>query len=71
MSKLQNNIASSELWVDEDFEITAVEVKGRSPEYIWEIVGMCRVSNEDIQVTEMLTAQIGYLGNSTKRRGAS
>jgi hypothetical protein len=68
VSKLQNNIACSELWVDEDFEITAVEVKGRSPECTWEV---CRVSHGDIQFTEMLTAQIGYLGNSMKWRGAS
>jgi hypothetical protein len=27
----KNNIACSELWVDDDFEVTAVEVKGKDP----------------------------------------
>jgi hypothetical protein len=29
-----------ELWVDEDFKMTAVEVKGRDPKFTWEIVGI-------------------------------
>jgi hypothetical protein len=28
-------IACAELWVDEDFEMIAVEVKGREPKFAW------------------------------------
>ena len=34
------NIACSELWVDDEFEIIAVEIKGIDPECTWEIVGI-------------------------------
>jgi hypothetical protein len=37
-----------ELWVDEDFEMVAVEVKGRDPKITWEILGIYRAPNEDI-----------------------
>jgi hypothetical protein len=37
-----------ELWVDEDFEMIAVEVKGRDPKFKWEIVGIHRALNEDM-----------------------
>jgi hypothetical protein len=37
-----------------DFEITAVEVKGRDPKDMWEIVHIYRAPNEDIRVTETL-----------------
>jgi hypothetical protein len=30
---IKNNIACMELWVDENFEMTAVEVKGRDPKF--------------------------------------
>ena len=30
---IKNNTDGSELWVDDDFEITAVEVKGTDPKY--------------------------------------
>jgi len=46
---VQNNIACSELWVDE-FEIIAVEIKGSDPRCTWEIVGICRTPNEDIDL---------------------
>ena len=65
---VKNNIACSELWVhEEDFEIIAVEVRGRDPKYTWEIVGIYRAPNEDMRVIERLAARTGYLGNSTKR----
>jgi hypothetical protein len=32
-------IVSAELWVDEDFEMIAAEVKGRESKCIWEIAG--------------------------------
>jgi hypothetical protein len=51
--------------LEEDFEIIAVEVKGRDPKFIWEIIGIFRAPNEDMRVIERLAAQTDYLGNST------
>jgi hypothetical protein len=65
---VKNYIACEELWVDEDFEMIAVEVKGRDPKFKWEIVGSYRAPNEDMRIIERLAAQTDYLGNSTKRR---
>jgi hypothetical protein len=62
---VKNNIACSELWVDE-FEIIAVEIKGSDPRCTWEIVRIYRAPNEDIRVIEKLAARTGFLGNSTK-----
>jgi hypothetical protein len=42
----------------------AVEVKGKDPKFTWEIVGMYRAPNEDMQAIERLA---DYLGNFTKR----
>ena len=47
-----NYIDSRELWVDEDFEMTAIGVKGRDPKFTWEIVGIYRAKKNDIQVME-------------------
>jgi hypothetical protein len=49
---VKNYIACVELWVDKDFEMTAVEVKGRDPKFKWEIIGIYRAPNEDTRVTE-------------------
>jgi hypothetical protein len=56
---VKNNIACSELWVDDEFEITAVEIRGSDRK--------CRAPNEDIRVIEKLATRSGFLGNSTKR----
>ena len=64
---VKNNIACSELWVDEDFEILAIEVKGTDPSYTWEIIGTYRAPNEDVRITEMLATRAGSLGNFIKR----
>ena len=64
---VKNNIACSELWVDDEFEILAVEVKGSDPKCTWEIVGIYRAPNEDIRVIERVAARTGFLGNSMKR----
>jgi hypothetical protein len=45
-----------ELWTDDDFEMIAVEVKGRDPKLTWEIIGIYRVPNEDMQVIERLAS---------------
>ena len=60
----KNNIACSELWVEDEFEIIAVEVNLKCT---WEIVGIYRAPNEDIRVIERLAARTGFLGNSMKR----
>ena len=36
----KNFIATTELWVDDDFAMIAVEVKGMDPKYAWEIIGI-------------------------------
>ena len=56
---VKNNITCSELWVDDEFEILAVTVKGRDPKYAWEVVGIYRAPNEDIRVIEKLVARTG------------
>jgi hypothetical protein len=53
--------------VDEDFNMIAVEVKGRDPKFIWKIVGIYRPPNEDMQAIESLVARTDYSENSTKR----
>ena len=63
---VKNYIACGELWVDEEFEMIAVEVKGRDPKFTWEIVGIYRAPNEDMRVIERLAARTGYMGNSMK-----
>jgi hypothetical protein len=62
----KNNIVCSELWVDDEFEIISVEIKGCDPRCTWEIVDIYRAQNEDIRVIEKLAARTVFLGNSTK-----
>jgi len=47
--------------------MTAIEVKGRNPEFTWEIVGIYRAPKDDMRVMERLAARTGYTGNSIKR----
>lgn len=53
--------------MDEDFEMIAVEVKGRDPKCTWGIVCIYRAPNEDMRVIERLATGAGSLGNFTKR----
>jgi hypothetical protein len=55
-----------ELWVDEDFEMIAVEVNGKDPRCAWEIVGIYRAPNEDMRVLERLATRADNVGNFTK-----
>lgn len=64
---VKNNIACSELWVDNDFEILAIEVKSSDPTFAWEIIGTYRAPNENLQIIERIAAKTGFLGNSIKR----
>jgi len=63
---VESNIGCSELCVDDEFEIIAVEVKGNDPKCTWEIVGIYRAPDEDIWVIERWPARTGFLGNSMK-----
>jgi len=63
---VKNYIDCRELWTDEDFEMIAVEVKGRDAKFTWEIVGIYRAPNKDMRVIERLAAQTDYTGDSTK-----
>jgi len=47
---VKNYIDCRKLWTDDDFEMIAVEVKGRDPKFTWEIVGIYRAPNEDMRV---------------------
>jgi len=51
---VKNIIASMELWVDDDFEMITVKVKGMDLKYTWEIIGIYRGPNEDMLVIERL-----------------
>jgi hypothetical protein len=64
---VKNYIAFAELWVYEEFEMIAVEAKGRYSKCTWEIVGIYRPPNEDMRVIEKLAEQTGYMGNTAKR----
>jgi hypothetical protein len=44
---VKNCIACAELWVDQNFEMIAVEVKGADPTCIWESVDIYRAPYED------------------------
>jgi hypothetical protein len=59
-SCVKNCIPCTELWVDEDFEMIAVEVKGTNSKYTWEIIGIYRAPNEDMLAIERLAA-VPYL----------
>jgi hypothetical protein len=64
---VKNYVAYAELWVDEEFEMIAVEVKGRYSKCTWEIVGIYRPPNEDMRVIEKLAERTGFMGNTAKR----
>lgn len=64
---VKNYIDCRELWADEDFEMIAVEIKGRNPKTTWEVVGIYRAPNEDMRVLERLAARTGSTRICTKR----
>jgi len=64
---VKNCIDCRVLWIDEVFEMIAVEIKGRNPKFTWEVVGVYRAPNEDMRVIERLAARTAFTGNSTKR----
>jgi hypothetical protein len=64
---VKKHIDCVELRVDEDFEMMAVEVKGKDPIYAWEIAGIYRAPKEDMRVLERLATRTDTVGNFTKR----
>jgi len=65
-SCVKNNITCSERWVDDDFEIIAVEIKGSDSKDTWEFIGIYRAPSEDVRVIERLAARTGFLSTSMK-----
>jgi hypothetical protein len=57
---VKNTITCSELWVDDNFEIKVVEVRGSDPKYTWKIVGIYRPPNEDFRVIERFADRTGF-----------
>jgi hypothetical protein len=49
---VKNYIDCRELWMDDEFEMIAIVVKGRDPKFTWEFVGIYRAPNEDLRVIE-------------------
>ena len=64
---VKNCFTCTELWVDEVYEMIAVEVKGRGPKITWEIVGIYRAPNKDKRLFEKLADRTGCMGRTTKR----
>jgi hypothetical protein len=67
-SVLEIPFACTELWVDEDYEMIAVEVKGLVPKHTSEIIGICRAPNEDMCAIEGLASHAVLTGNLTENR---
>jgi hypothetical protein len=55
-----------ELWVDKEYEMIAVEVKGRDPRHKWEIIGVYRAPNQGMEVIKKLTDRTLPSKNITK-----
>jgi hypothetical protein len=64
---VKNSITATELWVDDDYEIWAVEVVGRDLKYKWEIIGIYRAPNEDMMSIEKLLVRISTTRNLTRQ----
>jgi hypothetical protein len=64
---VQNILVSSVVWLDDDFEMIAVEVKGMDPKYTWEIIGIYRAPNEVMLANERLAARTLPARNFSKR----
>jgi len=58
----------TELWVEDDFEMVAVEGKGMDPKYTWGIIGIYRTVSEDVLVIGILAASNLLARNLPKRR---
>ena len=54
---VKNIIASTEVCVNVDFEMIAIEVKGMDAKYTWHIVGVYIAPNDDMLAIERSTAR--------------
>jgi hypothetical protein len=63
---VKNLIAATELWVDGDFEMIAVEVKGMDLKYMWQIMSIYRAANVDMLLSGRLAACNLHTRNLTK-----
>ena len=54
---VKNIIASTEVCVDVNFEMIAVEVKGMDSKYAWHIIGIYTAPNDDMLVLERSAAR--------------
>jgi hypothetical protein len=63
---VKNIIVSTELWVNEDFEMIAVEVIGMDIKHTRGIIGVYTPPNEDMLAIERLTARTLLTQNLTK-----
>jgi hypothetical protein len=68
---VKNYIACVELWANKDFEVTAVEVKGKDAKFTWEIVSIYRVPNEDMRVIERLAIRTDSLAGIFMRQSSN
>ena len=57
----------TELWVDNEFEILAVEVKRKDPNCKWEITGIYRAPNADMLAICKLLRRTAPTRNLTRR----
>jgi len=64
---VKNIFPSTELCVDDDFAMIAVEVKGMDQEYTWEFISIYGAPNEDKLAIERLAARTLLTQNLTKR----
>ena len=64
---VKNIIDCTDLWVDDDFEMIAGEVKGMDPKYTWEIIGIYRTPAEGMLAIARLAARNLPARNLTKR----
>ena len=64
---VKTSISCTELWVDDDFGMIAVEVKGMDPKYTWEILCIYAAPNKVMLAIERLAARTLPTRNLTKR----
>ena len=64
---VKNIIASTEVCVNVDFEMIAIEVKGMDAKYTWHIVGVYIAPNDDMLAIKRSTARTLPTRNLTKR----
>jgi hypothetical protein len=62
-----NVIVSTEVWVDADFEMIAIDVQGMDAKYTWEIISIYKDPNDDMMGIERSADRTLLTGNLKKR----